>query len=97
MESKMSKKTDFDVVIVGYGPVGATLANLLGQSGLRVAVFEREASVYHQPRASHLDAEVMRIYQSMGLAEALDDITISAKGYEFLNAEGKVLLKLSKP
>ncbi len=24
---------DFDVCIIGYGPVGATLANLLGQRG----------------------------------------------------------------
>ena len=31
----------FDVAIVGYGPAGAGLANLLGQAGLAVAVFER--------------------------------------------------------
>ena len=29
---------DYDVAIVGYGPVGAALANLLGMSGLKVAV-----------------------------------------------------------
>ncbi|MBM3359730.1 MAG: hypothetical protein FJY54_18720, partial [Betaproteobacteria bacterium] len=32
-----------DVAIVGFGPAGATLANLLGLAGLRVAVIEREA------------------------------------------------------
>ena len=31
----------FDVAIVGYGPVGATLAILLGQRGRRVVVLER--------------------------------------------------------
>jgi hypothetical protein len=31
-----------DVAILGYGPVGALLANLLGQAGLTVAVYERE-------------------------------------------------------
>ena len=41
----------FDVCIIGYGPVGAALANLFGMSGLRVAVLEREASAYHLPRA----------------------------------------------
>ena len=30
-----------DVAILGYGPVGALLANLLGQAGLKVEVFER--------------------------------------------------------
>ena len=32
---------DFDVAIVGYGPVGQALAALLGRAGHRVGVFER--------------------------------------------------------
>ncbi len=32
----------FDVAIVGLGPVGATLANLLGQSGVKTLVLERD-------------------------------------------------------
>ncbi|MEB3100134.1 bifunctional 3-(3-hydroxy-phenyl)propionate/3-hydroxycinnamic acid hydroxylase MhpA [Ferviditalea candida] len=87
---------DFDVAIVGYGPVGATLANLLGQEGLKVAVFEREKSVYHQPRASHLDGETMRVYQSASLSKEIDEITIGAKGYDYINAEGQLLLKLRR-
>ena len=58
-----------DVAIVGYGPVGATLANLLGQAGLSVLVLEREPGVYHQPRAGHCDGEVMRVFQGIGLAD----------------------------
>src|SRR3712207_8718257 len=37
------------------------LANLLGQAGLQVAVFERDAAVYPLGRAVHFDGEVMRI------------------------------------
>ncbi|MGG1662076.1 bifunctional 3-(3-hydroxy-phenyl)propionate/3-hydroxycinnamic acid hydroxylase [Brevibacillus sp. NRS-1366] len=88
-------KTDlYDVAIVGYGPAGETLANLLGQAGKKVIVFEKEESVYHAPRASHLDGEVMRIYQSIGLAEKIEKVTIGAKGYHFLNAEGRLLTEL---
>ena len=61
--------TKHDVAIVGYGPVGALLANLLGQAGLSVAVYERDTAIYALPRAVHFDGEVMRIFQSAGLAE----------------------------
>jgi len=32
-----------DVAVVGFGPVGAALANLLGQVGVRTVVLERAA------------------------------------------------------
>jgi 2-polyprenyl-6-methoxyphenol hydroxylase-like FAD-dependent oxidoreductase len=41
----------YDVAIVGYGPVGATLANLLARQGLNMAVIEQAADVYDKPRA----------------------------------------------
>ena len=37
----MNQHTTVDVAIAGYGPVGQTLAILLGQMGYAVAVFER--------------------------------------------------------
>ena len=58
----------YDVAIVGYGPTGATLANLLGLLGVSTAVLERERELVLQPRAVHFDGEVMRIFQAAGLA-----------------------------
>ena len=53
----------YDVAIVGFGPTGATLANLLGLCGLRVALLERERGIPRLPRAVHFDGEVMRIFR----------------------------------
>ena len=50
-----------EVAIIGYGPVGATLAILLAQSGVDVLVLDREADIYNLPRAVHYDDEIMRI------------------------------------
>lgn len=61
----------FDVAIVGFGPVGAALAALLGQQGHRVAVFDKSEQVYPLPRAFALDHEAMRILQQVGIAESL--------------------------
>ncbi len=83
----------YDVAIVGYGPTGAMLANLLGQAGLAVALFEREPTVFQLPRAAHFDGEVMRIFQSIGLKPAVEAVSrAGTKGMYFVNAAGETLL-----
>src|SRR5215207_2192996 len=86
-----------DVAIIGYGPVGALLANLLGQAGLQVAVFEREGAVYPVGRAVHYDAEVMRIFQAVGLARAMEPWTSPCLGQHYVSGEGRVLLQRDVP
>jgi 3-(3-hydroxy-phenyl)propionate hydroxylase len=86
----------FDVCIIGYGPVGASLANLLGMSGLRVVVLEREPSVYHLPRAVALDGEGMRLTQTMGLAELLLPLLSVSRNIRHVSADGKLLLLISR-
>ncbi len=82
-----------DVAIVGYGPTGATLANLLGQQGLNVVVLEREPAPLDLPRAVHFDGEVARIFQSIGLAgEVLHRSRLSA-GMKYFNVAGDTLLE----
>jgi 3-(3-hydroxy-phenyl)propionate hydroxylase len=88
---------EFDVAIVGYGPVGATLANLLGVAGLSVAIFEKEASVYHQPRAGHFDDEVMRVFQAIGLSDAVLPTLRVNPGMRFVNAKGETLIDWPRP
>ncbi len=84
---------DCDVAIVGYGPVGALLANLLGRDGLRVQAFERDREVYTLPRAVHFDHEVMRIFQSIGLRDTDFQFTAPILGYEFLNGAREILFR----
>lgn len=83
---------DYDIVLIGYGPVGQTLAALLGQAGHRVAVFERWPRLYGRARAGHVDHEIMRIFQSLGIAEQLARDMFRATKYVFRNAAGETLL-----
>ena len=39
----------YDVVIVGLGPTGGTLANLLALNGFSILILEREKSLYSLP------------------------------------------------
>ena len=56
----MYQQEPHTVAIIGYGPAGATLANLLGPYGLSVLVLEREAEIYPLPRAIHFDGDPER-------------------------------------
>src|SRR5438093_6655934 len=84
----------FDIAVVGYGPVGQTLAILLGQRGWRVAVFEKQPAAYALPRAVHFDHEVARILQAAGLGHELPRLSEPADVYEWRNAAGETLLRI---
>lgn len=83
---------DCDVLIVGGGPTGVTLASLLARRGISVIVAEKETNIFPLPRAAHIDHEGMRILQEAGAAEAVMATSRRADRYEFRNAKGKVLL-----
>ncbi|WP_429325273.1 bifunctional 3-(3-hydroxy-phenyl)propionate/3-hydroxycinnamic acid hydroxylase [Paraburkholderia sp. GAS348] len=59
-----------DVLLVGYGPVGATIANLLARQGVSVMVVDRSTEIFMAPRAIALDNEALRILQLAGVAES---------------------------
>jgi len=85
-----------DVVIVGGGPVGATLAILLGQLGRQVVVLERWPAPYPQPRAVHFDHEVARIFQAAGIGPALEAISEPGDVYEWRSGSGATLLRFGR-
>lgn len=87
----------FDVAIVGYGPAGATLAHLLGQCGLKTLVLDREGAAYHLPRAVHFDAEVMQVFQWIGIADDMEPKTALHPGMQFVDPDGKLLLDWPRP
>ena len=77
-----SQGVDTDVLVVGLGPVGAALANLLGRHGVRVVAIDAATQIFPKPRAIALDHEALRILQSVGIAEGdIDMIAIPQVQY----------------
>ena len=85
---------DTDVIVVGLGPTGATLAALLAQHGLRVAAFDRLPDLYPLPRAIGLDHEALRIWQGLGLAEALQPHIAPYRPSEYRGMQGQLIKRL---
>ncbi len=61
------------VLIVGAGPVGLTLAIDLGRRGVRCALIEQQEAPQFLPKMERCNARTMEIYRRMGLAERIRD------------------------
>lgn len=95
-DTAFDEDTLHDVAIIGLGPCGASLANLLGQQGLKVLVIEKEGDIYRLPRAIHFDGECMRVFQSMGIVDMLYPHLLVSPGMKFVDAAGRVLIDYSR-
>lgn len=71
MTHSASYKKHYDVLIVGCGPSGATLANILRHKGHSIAIFDRDKDVFIAPRAMTIDGESCRIFQSIDVQDRL--------------------------
>ena len=93
----MTTTAEYDVAIVGLGPVGAVMAGLLDLHGLRVVAIERAEGIYDLPRAVHFDDEAMRVFQTLGIAREVEAISRPNAGMRFYDAEGRMLLDWPRP
>ncbi|MER6357304.1 bifunctional 3-(3-hydroxy-phenyl)propionate/3-hydroxycinnamic acid hydroxylase [Streptomyces sp. NPDC001634] len=81
-----------DLLIVGYGPVGQVLANLMARRGRRVIAVERHPRPYTMPRAVAFDGEAARILAAAGVADHLAAVGEPSGDYMWRNGEGRDLL-----
>ena len=86
-----------DVAIIGAGPVGLFLANLLGLAGRRVVLLERHPGLSTLPRAIAFDDETLRSLAQIGLLAAVRPGLIEPETVRFLNARQQVLMEMNEP
>ncbi|HEY2254830.1 MAG TPA: bifunctional 3-(3-hydroxy-phenyl)propionate/3-hydroxycinnamic acid hydroxylase [Variovorax sp.] len=85
----------YDVAVVGFGPSGAVAAGLLGQAGLRTYVCDRAQGVYDKPRAIALDHEIMRVFQQLGVVEAVAPHTEPFTPSEYFGVDGQLIRRMT--
>ncbi|ATE61031.1 bifunctional 3-(3-hydroxy-phenyl)propionate/3-hydroxycinnamic acid hydroxylase MhpA [Thauera sinica] len=66
-----ARQFDADVIVVGAGPVGLSLASMLGLHGVKTILLERGDELIDYPRAVGMDDECLRTLQGIGMAEAV--------------------------
>lgn len=88
----MSRAYDCDLLVVGLGPTGDALAALVGAQGLSVIAIDQAPKLFPLPRAAVFDHEIMRIFQMIGVAERIRPLCRVPDRYQFITADGEVLL-----
>ena len=86
-----------DVAIIGAGPIGLMLANLLGAAGVDVVVIERNEGLVGLPRAIAYDAETLRLFAQVGLFDAIAPGLIQDPQVVYFNARGVKLMEMNPP
>ncbi len=89
-----SLQATYDFVIVGFGPVGAVAAGLLGQAGLRTLVVEKSSDIWQIPRAIAIDHEILRVLQNLGIADKVLPYTEPFPASEHFGAEGQLIRRI---
>jgi 3-(3-hydroxy-phenyl)propionate hydroxylase len=93
--SSLRSGAAYDVVVIGFGPSGAVAAALLGQAGVRTLVVDRSQDVYPKPRAIALDHEIMRVFQNLGMLEAVAPHCEPFTPSEYYGADGRLIKRLA--
>ena len=86
-----------DIAIVGAGPIGLMLANLLGADGVNVVLVERNDGLVGLPRAIAYDPETLRLFAQVGLFDAIADGLVQDPEVVYLNARGVKLMEMAPP
>lgn len=88
--------THVSVAVIGAGPTGMTVATLLAQYGIETLVLERWPDVYPQPRAVHLDDEVYRIVDRLGVAGEFAKVSRPALGLQLVDEQLNVMARFHR-
>jgi 3-(3-hydroxy-phenyl)propionate hydroxylase len=86
-----------DVAIIGAGPIGLMLANLLAAGGVEVAIIERNDGLVGLPRAIAYDAETLRLFAQVGLFDAIAPGLVQDPQVVYFNARGVKLMEIVPP
>lgn len=86
--------TDYDVLVVGFGPTGAVATGLLGRLGHRTLVVDRLTGIYDKPRAIALDHEIFRHCDNMGVAAAIAPYVEPFTASEHFGADGQLIRRI---
>jgi 3-(3-hydroxy-phenyl)propionate hydroxylase len=76
-------RAHYPVIVVGSGPIGLTLVNLLGMMGVDCLLVERNLTTVQEPRAVSIDDESLRTMQAVGVVDEVMRFVVPGYGSHY--------------
>jgi 2-polyprenyl-6-methoxyphenol hydroxylase-like FAD-dependent oxidoreductase len=86
----VTKRAEVDVLVVGAGPTGLTLAGLLRAMGVTVRIIDRQLDRVRESRALAVQPRTLEVLRGLGLAQTLVERGNCASQLR-LHADGRVV------
>jgi 3-(3-hydroxy-phenyl)propionate hydroxylase len=83
----------FKVLIVGAGPSGLFMANLLGMHGIPTLCIEKNSELSNHPKATFLDSEIVRLLDTIGLLNECKGQIVGLSAIERYSSLGFLLTR----
>ena len=83
------------VMVVGAGPCGALIANLLGVYGVPTLIIDKNKGIIPYPRAVGVDDESLRALQAAGLADRAHSDMIQNQLLRYFDSTGRPLIDVA--
>jgi 3-(3-hydroxy-phenyl)propionate hydroxylase len=93
----MTYEYDADVAIVGYGPTGVIAALSLAKYGISSIAFERHRDIYPRARAVTVNDWTMRIFQNLGVDEAVLKQIDPQRALRWMLYDGTEIMRIEHP
>jgi 2-polyprenyl-6-methoxyphenol hydroxylase-like FAD-dependent oxidoreductase len=84
----MTHQTDVDVLIIGAGPTGLTLACLLAQFEVSFRIIDKNKTITEKSKALGVQARTLELFEQLGIAEKAVSMGYPAKGMDLI-VQGK--------
>jgi 2-polyprenyl-6-methoxyphenol hydroxylase-like FAD-dependent oxidoreductase len=90
----MTQPSDIDVLIVGAGPTGLTMACLLAQYGVSFRIIDKKEGIATRSKALAIQARTMELFEQLGISEKAVSQGQPATGLDMI-VNGKLRVRLN--
>lgn len=95
INDKTTNISETDVLVIGAGPIGLTVACLMADQGLEVTVVEKAPSTSDLPRAISATDETLRIMQEIGVLDDLKSEMLMNTGARYFGRNDQLLAEVN--